>query len=64
MMNIFHSKSRSRFMGAILGMAALMTIFGFSGVYAGDLLVYTALEDDETGCLFAGIQAGPSGHQY
>jgi iron(III) transport system substrate-binding protein len=29
-------------------MAALMIIFGFGGgVYAGDLLVYTALEDDE-----------------
>jgi iron(III) transport system substrate-binding protein len=47
MMKIFHSKSRSCFFSAIVGMVALMTILGFSGVYAGDLLVYTALEDDE-----------------
>jgi hypothetical protein len=30
-MNNFHSKNRSRVMGAILGMAALMIIFGFGG---------------------------------
>ncbi|MGD8298205.1 MAG: putative 2-aminoethylphosphonate ABC transporter substrate-binding protein [Desulfobacterales bacterium] len=47
MMNILHSKSRGRFLSAILGLTALMVFLGFSGVYAGDLLVYTALEDDE-----------------
>ena len=47
MMNILHSNSRSRFLSVILGLTALMVFLGFSGVYAEELLVYTALEDDE-----------------
>ncbi len=47
MMNILHSNSRGRFLSVLVGLTALMVFFGFSGVYAGDLLVYTALEDDE-----------------
>ena len=47
MLNILHSRSRGHFLSVILGLTALMVFFGFSGVYAGDLLVYTALEDDE-----------------
>lgn len=47
MMNILRSRSRGRFIGVILGFAVLMTFLGFSGVNAGDLLVYTSLEDDE-----------------
>ncbi len=46
-MNNLHSSSRGRFLGVVLGLTALMVFLGFSGVYAGDLLVYTALEDDE-----------------
>jgi len=42
-----HSKSRRHFFGIILGLFALMTLMGVSSLYAGDLLVYTALEDDE-----------------
>jgi iron(III) transport system substrate-binding protein len=41
----FHK--RGHFIRVILGLAVLMTVFGFSSLYAGDLLVYTALEDDE-----------------
>jgi iron(III) transport system substrate-binding protein len=40
-------KKRSNFFGVILGLAALMVLVGFSSVVAGELLVYTALEDDE-----------------
>ena len=47
MKGMLHSKNRGRFLGLILGLTALVTLLGFSGVYAGDLLVYTALEDDE-----------------
>ena len=47
MLNILHSRSRGRFLSVVLGLTALMVFLGFSGVYAGDLLVYTALEDDE-----------------
>ena len=47
MINVLHSKNRSRFFGIILGLFALMTLLGVSSLYAGDLLVYTALEDDE-----------------
>jgi iron(III) transport system substrate-binding protein len=47
MMNGLNSKNRGRFFGVILGLVALMTVLGFSSLYAGDLLVYTALEDDE-----------------
>ena len=41
------SKNQGNFIGVILGLAALMMLLGFSSVSAGDLLVYTALEDDE-----------------
>ena len=47
MTNGLNPKNRGRFFGVILGLVALMTLLGFSSVYAGDLLVYTALEDDE-----------------
>jgi ABC-type glycerol-3-phosphate transport system substrate-binding protein len=47
MMNILHSKNKGNFIGVILGLVALMTMLGFSSVSAGDLLVYTSLEDDE-----------------
>ena len=47
MTNGLNPKNRGRFFGVILGLVALMTLFGFSSLYAGDLLVYTALEDDE-----------------
>ena len=47
MMNILHSKNKGNFIGVVLGLVALMTMLGFSSVSAGDLLVYTALEDDE-----------------
>jgi iron(III) transport system substrate-binding protein len=46
-MNILHSKNRVNTIGVFLGLVALMTFFGFSSAGAGDLLVYTALEDDE-----------------
>ena len=47
MSRVLHSKRRSHFFGVILGLLALMTFLGASSLYAGDLLVYTALEDDE-----------------
>jgi iron(III) transport system substrate-binding protein len=47
MMNILHSKNKGNFIGVILGLIALMTMLGFSSASAGDLLVYTSLEDDE-----------------
>ena len=42
-----NSKSRSNLIGVVLGLAALLTLLGFGSAGAGDLLVYTALEDDE-----------------
>ena len=42
-----HSKRKGNVIGAILGLAALTVFLGFGSVYAGELLVYTALEDDE-----------------
>jgi iron(III) transport system substrate-binding protein len=47
MRNTHGSKNRGSFIGVILGVVALMTLLGFGSVSAGDLLVYTALEDDE-----------------
>jgi len=47
MRNRLHSKSSFRIFGVVLGMFALMTFVGVAGAWAGDLLVYTALEDDE-----------------
>ncbi|CAB1076829.1 2-aminoethylphosphonate ABC transporter substrate-binding protein [Olavius algarvensis Delta 1 endosymbiont] len=47
MMNILHSKNKANFIGVMLGLAALMIMLGFSSASAGELLVYTALEDDE-----------------
>jgi iron(III) transport system substrate-binding protein len=47
MLNIFHSRKQRNFIGVILGLVAVMTFLGFGSVSAGDLLVYTALEDDE-----------------
>ena len=47
MKNILHSRRPGRLFGVILGLTALVTLLGFSWVYAADLLVYTALEDDE-----------------
>ena len=42
-----HSKNSVRMLGVVLGMFALMAFLGVTGAWAGDLLVYTALEDDE-----------------
>jgi iron(III) transport system substrate-binding protein len=47
MINVLKSKRRRHFFGVILGLFAVMTFLGVSSLYAGDLLVYTALEDDE-----------------
>ena len=47
MRNRLHSESSFRIFGVVLGMFALMTFVGVAGAWAGDLLVYTALEDDE-----------------
>ena len=41
------STKRGNFIGIIFVLVALMTLLGFGIVSAGDLLVYTALEDDE-----------------
>ena len=41
------SKKQGNFICVILGLAAMMTLLCFSSASAGDLLVYTALEDDE-----------------
>jgi iron(III) transport system substrate-binding protein len=46
-MNILQSKNKGNLMGVVLGLVALITMLGFSSATAGDLLVYTALEDDE-----------------
>jgi len=47
-----HSKS----IGVILGMVALMILLGFNAAGAGDLLVYTALEDDEVAVYLPAFQ--------
>ena len=47
MMSILRSKKKNNLLVTILGLAALMTLVGINRVSAGDLLVYTALEDDE-----------------
>ncbi len=47
MINVKHLKSRSHVFSVILGLLALFTFLGAGSLYAGDLLVYTALEDDE-----------------
>ena len=52
----FVLKNRSNFFGVILGLVALMTLLGFSSVIAGDLLVYTALEDDEVAIYLPAFQ--------
>ena len=41
------SQKRGNLIGVIFVLVALMTLLGFGAVSAGDLLVYTALEDDE-----------------
>ncbi len=46
-MNRFHSKSSVRFWGMLLGLVAVLAFIGVSNVGAGEILVYTALEDDE-----------------
>ena len=52
----FVLKNRSNFFGVILGLVALMTLLGVSSVIAGDLLVYTALEDDEVAIYLPAFQ--------
>ncbi len=46
-MNYFRTHGKGRSMGLILGLAAIMVLIGTAGVYASEILVYTALEDDE-----------------
>ena len=46
-MDCFRSKSIHHFWGLLLGLAAILTIIGAASVFAGEVLVYTALEDDE-----------------
>ncbi len=46
-MNILHLKNRTNMVSVILGLVVLLTFFSLSSAGAGDLLVYTALEDDE-----------------
>ena len=41
------SRKQGNLIGVILGLAAMITLLGFSSASAADLLVYTALEDDE-----------------
>ncbi len=56
MRNTRGSKNRSSFIGVILGMIALMTLLGIGSAVAGDLLVYTALEDDEVAVYLPAFQ--------
>ena len=56
MRNRLHSKSSVRMVGVVLGIFALMTLLGVSNVGAGDLLVYTALEDDEVAVYLPAFQ--------
>ena len=46
-MTYFRRKSSGRYWGLLLGLAAALMFFGASNVYAAEILVYTALEDDE-----------------
>jgi iron(III) transport system substrate-binding protein len=46
-MNYFHSKRSGRFWGVLLGLSAVLAFIGVSNVCAAEILVYTALEDDE-----------------
>lgn len=46
-MKIFRTNGRGHSIGLILGLAALMVMMGTAAVYAKEVLVYTALEDDE-----------------
>jgi iron(III) transport system substrate-binding protein len=43
----FRSKSSGRFWGMLFGLIAVLTFIGASNVCAKEILVYTALEDDE-----------------
>jgi len=56
MFNILQSKGKGNFIGVVLGLAALMTFLGLSSAGAGDLLVYTALEDDEVAVYLPAFQ--------
>jgi iron(III) transport system substrate-binding protein len=47
MMNILHSKNKGNFIGVMLGLVAVAAMLGLGSANAGELLVYTALEDDE-----------------
>jgi iron(III) transport system substrate-binding protein len=55
-MNSSQSKKKRNIIGAILGFTALTLLLGFGSVYAGELLVYTALEDDEVAVYLPAFQ--------
>ena len=55
-MRIFHFPKRLNIIGVMLGLAAVLTFFGFGSALAGDLLVYTALEDDEVAVYLPAFQ--------
>lgn len=46
-MNHFRNNRSTRFFGLVFGVAVMFTLMGFSSLYAQEILVYTALEDDE-----------------
>jgi len=56
MMNILQLKNKGNFIGVVLALVALVTMLGFSSASAGDLLVYTALEDDEVAVYLPAFQ--------
>ena len=46
-MNHFRNNRSTRLFGLVFGMAVIFMLMGFSSLYASEVLVYTALEDDE-----------------
>jgi iron(III) transport system substrate-binding protein len=56
MTNILNSKNRGKLIGVALGLIAVVTFLGFNSAGAGDLLVYTALEDDEVAVYLPAFQ--------
>ena len=56
MAKMMHLSDRRRFVGVISVLTILLTLLSFSSVYAGDILVYTALEDDEVAVYLPAFQ--------
>jgi iron(III) transport system substrate-binding protein len=50
------SEKQGKYISLILGLAAMIFLLGVSSVSAGDLLVYTALEDDEVAIYLPAFQ--------